>query len=282
MPKKKIKISKQILYDLYFRKKLPLQSVGELVGCCRETVAARMKDHGLKLREFGVWQTKYKKQDFSGDEVEKSYLLGFRIGDIDVRLPSKNSKIIVIRCHTTKQDQIQVMEGLFQRYGQIVISKSLSGSGKPSFTVSCNLNKSFSFLLISRPYQMNAWITKNFNNSVSFMAGYTDAEGNFIFNQGKARFKLDSYDFSILNWMHKWFEKYGIKSRFRLLANQGSEGYNKGKYLRKDLWRLNINEAHSLLRFCAFILPFSKHRKRIRDILRCISNIIQRKENETI
>jgi hypothetical protein len=282
MPKKKIKIPKQQLYHFYYRKKMSLQAIGELIGCCRETVASRLKDYGFHLRESGVWQTKYKKQDFSGDEIEKSYILGFRIGDLDVRLPYKNSKIVVVRCHTTRQDQIRMMEEVFQKYGQLVISRSLSMSKKPSFVINCNLNKTFSFLLISKPYHMDNWIVRKFTNSVAFIAGYTDAEGNFIINQDKARFKIDSYDFAILDWMYRWLEEYGIKSKLRILAKRGSLRYNEKKRWPKNLWRLNINEAYSLLRFCAFILPFSKHRKRIKDMLICITNITQRKEDETI
>jgi len=283
MPRKKKKIQKHTLYELYFRKKLSLQNVGKIMGCCKETVAARMKDYDLTPRKSGVWQTKYKKQDFSGDEVEKSYLLGFRIGDVSVRRPYKNSKIIVIRCHTTQQDQLKVIKELFQDYGQLVISKSQSASKKPSFFVNCNLNKSFFFLLLSKPYKMPYWVVKDFNKSVSFMAGYVDAEGNFILNQGKARFKIDSYDFFILDCVHRWLKRYGIKSKFRIITKRGSIGYNnRTTSLPQSLWRLNVNEAYSLLRFCALILPFSKHRKRIKDMLTCVSNIIQRKEDETI
>ena len=147
MPRKKIKIPKELLYRLYYRKKMSLRAIGGLIGCCRETVASRLKECGFELREYGTWQTKYKKQNFSGDEIEKSYLLGFRMGDLSVRIPYKNSKIIVVQCHTTQHDQIQVIEKLFQKYGQVVISKSQSMSKKPSFYVNCNLNKSFSFSL---------------------------------------------------------------------------------------------------------------------------------------
>ena len=282
MPRKKIKIPKQQLNYFYYKKKMSLRTIGELVGCCRETVASRLRECGLKLRESGSWQTKYKKQNFSGNEAEKSYLLGFRMGDLNVRLPYKNSKIIVVQCHTTQQDQIQLLEKLFHKYGQLVLSKSQSMDKRPSFHVNCNLNKTFSFLVFPKPYRVEDWITKNFSNSTAFMAGYTDAEGNFIINQGKARFKIDSYDFSILDWMHKWFGKCGITSKLRPLVNYNFMKYNKDKQQPKNLWRLNINEAYSLLRFCALILPFSKHNKRIRGMLTCISNILQRKQDETI
>jgi len=282
MPRKKIIIPEQQLRHLYCEKKMTIRAIGELVGCCRETVVSRIKDCGLHLRKLGEWQTKYKKQDFSGDEIEKAYLLGFRMGDLSVHRPYKNSKIIVVRCHTTQQDQIRVMENLFQKYGSLVISRSWSGDKKPSFIVNCNLNKSFFFLIPSKFNQLNFRTVKRINNSAAFVAGYTDAEGNFIINQGKARFKIDSYDYFILNWIYKWAGENEIKARLRLIASKGSKGYNKGRPLRKNLWRLNINEAYSLLRFCALILPFSKHRKRIKDMLACALNIIQRKENETI
>lgn len=282
MPRKKIKISKKQLEYLYYQKKMSLQDIEKLIGYCRTTISTKLKEHGLKIRERGSWQTKYKKQDFSGTEIEKSYLLGFRIGDLNVYVPYKKSKIIVARCHTTRRDQIELMEEIFQKYGQIVISKSRSADGKISFHIGCNLNRSFSFLVISKPYRIDDWIKKEFNNATAFISGYTDAEGNFIINQNRARFKIDSYDFYILNWMHKWFREHGIKSKFRLIKNYGAVKKGNKKILRKDLWRLNINEAYSLFRFCSFMLEFSKHKKRTKDMLKCLLNIVKRKENETI
>lgn len=209
-------------------------------------------------------------------------MLGFFLGDLNAYKPHKNSNIIVVRCHTTKTDQLRLIVLLFNKYGHATISKSKTNDDRSSFHINCYLNKSFSFLLLKKPYCIENWIAKKDKNCISFMAGYIDAEANFILNQNRARFKIDSYDFSILSWMHKWCRKHEIISKLRLLAKRGSLRYDKIYHWNDNLWRLNINDANALLTFCLTILPFLKHRKRIKDVKKCVLNIIKRRKNGTV
>src|SRR5579859_4443342 len=221
--KKLKKIPRATFENLYFEQGLPLRKIATNLGISEPTVRNRFKSHGLILRRHGSWSIKYQKSPFNGSEQEKAYILGFRVGDLNVYLPSKNSNIIIARTNSTHQYQFQLMQELFGKYGGIKIS----GKGI-SKNVNCYLDDSFSFLLINKPYQVESWINSNSKNCLAFMAGYTDAEGNFIINQGRARFKIDSYDEGVLKWMHNWLLKNGIRSKLRLLGKQGSAKYGGG------------------------------------------------------
>ncbi|MDO8663422.1 MAG: hypothetical protein Q7K28_01100 [Candidatus Wildermuthbacteria bacterium] len=282
MAKNKIIIPKEQLRRLYFGKKLSFFSIARLLKFSVPTVVSRFRDYGFKAKKCGEWLTKYKKNDFSREEAEKAYLLGFFLGDLNAYKTSKKSSIIVVRCHTTKTDQLHLIRTILRKYGHITASKSKISGNRYSICINCYLNDSFSFLLIKKPYHIEKWITQKNKNSAAFMAGYTDAEGNFILNQRRARFKIDSYDFLILSWMHRWCRGRGIASKLRLIAKQGSMRYDKMARWRNNLWRFNINKAHALLKFCQIINPFLKHRKRIRDMKKCVSNIIIRNKNGTI
>lgn len=282
MSREKIYISKNVLRDLYFNKRLSFTVIANILRCSSPTVVSRFRDYGLKAKKCGEWKIKYKKKNFSGNKVEKAYILGFSVGDINAYKSSKNGNVIVARCHTTQKEQVRLFCSVFQKYGHVTVSHSQTTNNLPSFHINCYLNDSFSFLLISKPYHVENWIKNNFKNSISFIAGYIDAEGNFIINQRRARFKIDSYDFFILSWMHKWCCYHGIKSKLRLISKKGSARYDKSSFWNNDLWRLNINEAHGLLKFCKIIFPFLKHKKRVKDIRLCILNINKRKKDGTI
>lgn len=274
--KKRKEISRAILENLYFDKGLPLRTIATNLGISEPTVRDRFKGHGLVLRKRGSWMIKYPKTPFNGDEQEKAYILGFRIGDLNVYLPSERSTIIVARTNSTHDDQIQLMHLLFGKYGGVTVS------GKEGTkNINCFLDSSFSFLLVKKPYQVDTWIKINFQNCLAFTAGYIDAEGNFIINQGKARFTIDSYDEEVLKWMHEWLQHNGIKSKLRLIGRRGGVRYGGGCW-NNDLWRININEANSLHNFCELVLPYLRHRKRINDVNKCLTNIMDRKSNGTV
>lgn len=274
--KKRKEILKPVLEKLYFVDGFSHKAIALKVGMSEPTVRARFRDHGFVARQRGSWMIKYRKTPFDGSEQERAYMMGFRVGDINVYLPSKGANIIIARTNSTQEDQFQVMRSLFGGYGGVKIS----GGGKAK-NINCYLDKSFSFLLVEKPYAVEPWIKTRSQNCLAFMAGYTDAEGNFIINQGKARFTISSYDSHILHWMHEQLLSLGIGSKLRLLASRG-DATNGGKYWNGDLWRLNINKANSLLGFCVAIKPYMRHRKRIEDMRGCVKNIQERKKNGTV
>lgn len=274
--KKRIEIDKELLERLYLKDGLSHKKIGLRLGVSEPTIRARFRDHGLVVRLRGSWMVRYPKKPFTGSQQEKAYMMGFRVGDVNVYVPSKGANIIVARTNSTHENQLQIMRSLFSQYGGVVVS----GNGTAK-NINCYLDTSFSFLLVDKPYDVDSWIRQDSQNCLAFMAGYIDAEGNFIVSQGRARFKLDSYDAAILHWMHAWLLANGMKPKLRLLARKGDASYNGG-YWNGDLWRLNVNEADSLLRFCNSIMPYLRHRKRINDVQECVDNIMNRKKNGTV
>ncbi len=274
MGRKKIVIGKKLLEKLYLKQSLSPYKIGDILDCSFSTISNRLREFNIPLKSPALARMKYFKTDFNGDKILKAYMLGFRLGDLNVYKRSENSETVVARCHTTQIEQVKILETLFNSFGHISVSNN-----NGHFHVNCFLNNSFNFLL-SKNKDSWAWLINRPKLATSFIAGYTDAEGNFIINQGRARFKIDSYDFSILSWISNWLTFQGISNKFRLIYKMGDKW--NGKYpLNKDLWRLNVNEANSLRRFIELIIPYLKHQKRIGDARLCANNILKRYKNGT-
>jgi len=275
MPRHKLDINIGLLKNLYYERGLSFNKMGKLMGCSRDTIRNRLKEHNLPFKTKSAAHTKYKKKSFDGDEATRSYLVGFRLGDLSVRKPYKNSHIVVVSCHTTTFYQVRLFRKLFGEYGKIYVYKS----PRPSFNMNCYLDESFSFLLSKN---IAFWFRKRNAHPITFIAGYVDAEGSFGINQGRARFKIDAYDYKILKFINKKLSRLGVKTKFRRIAKKGTKSYKRDNPWNKDLWRLDVNEANSLLKFIKIIMPYIKHRKRISDAKICIKNILKRKQNGTI
>ncbi len=279
MGRKKIIVNKRLLNKLYHKQNFSPYKIGDILGCSFSTVSNRLKEFNIPIKTPALARMKYFKIDFDEDVFVKAYMLGFRLGDLNVYKPSENSETIVVRCHTTQKAQVRVIDSLFKKFGKV----SISFRTPSHYTINCYLNNSFEFLLSKKRLTWN-WVTKDFLYGLPFMAGYTDAEGNFILNQDRARFKIDSYDFEILEWMSKCLTQQGINNKFRKIFNEGDTQIIRGiaAIYKKDVWRLNINEASSLFTFISSIMPYLRHDTRVKDAQKCLRNINQRRTNGTI
>lgn len=276
MGRKFISISPEKLKELYINRHLSSHEIGEQFDCSDTTIRNKLRESGITLRSGGRKKFKYEKFPFDGTDVIKAYMIGFRIGDLNVYRPSENSRILVVRCHTTIRNQIKVMEDLFTRYGKVEISQAKNGS----YHVNIYLDQSFGFLLDKS--SMPEWIRKGSKKiKWSFIAGYVDAEGSFKLNQGRGRFKIDAYDYFILKWMNEFLQNEQINGKFRQLCKAGELKY--ASYVWKsDLWRLEVNSAHCLERFIKGMMPCFLHADRIKDANIVLNNINERKQRGTI
>jgi hypothetical protein len=273
--RKKISIPKEDLIRLYYEEKKSKYKIGDIYGCSFSTVLNIMRAYGLEPLSRSIIQSKYSKNNFDGPNELKAYIIGFRLGDLNVYKTSAKSEVVVVRCHTTNQDQVDIMEDLFSNYGKVSVNKSIYNG---SFNINCFVNNSFLFLLPKSdavPY----WIAKNIKAAIAFVAGYVDAEGNIGVYDGRARFKLDSYDKNILIWIFNWLKRNKINCPDPKKIGEKNQIYNKvhGYKYNKDLWRLRISEMDSLEIILKIIKPYLKHKKRIADLNRCLLNINDRK-----
>lgn len=275
--RKKIYISKEELIRLYYKEKKSKYKIGDIFGCSFATILNRMREYGLEPLSRSVIQSKYSKFDFNGSNYDKAYMIGFRLGDLNVYKTTEKSEVIVVRCHTTNQDQVDIMDDLFSKYGQVSVNESgINGS----FSVNCFMNNSFIFLL-PKVDLVPEWIIENIKTAWSFAAGYIDAEGNIGVYDKRARFKIDSYDKNIIFWIFNWFIKNKILCPRPIMIGKKNQVYNThGHKYNKDLWRVRVSEKESLEKMLKIIRPYLKHKKRISDLDKCLNNINDRKHKQ--
>ena len=136
----KIELSKKKLYTLYHVKNKSPDAIGVLLGCSFKTVTNRLKEYGIPLKTPSFARMKYKKYDFSDDLIEKSYLIGFRLGDLAVSKTSPSAETVLVRLHTTHDVQIDLFKKLFKKYGKVISYKSPKNL---STNVNAYLNRNF-------------------------------------------------------------------------------------------------------------------------------------------
>ena len=278
MPNNRLKVAPGYLKELYLNKNLSTYKIGKLLNCSASTITNRLIEFEIPIKSPALARMKYKKFDFNGDDTQKAYMIGFRIGDLNVYRVSENSETVVVRCHTTQTEQVNVIKTLFSKFGRV--DDSIRPNGH--YYMNCFLNNSFNFLF---PKDKSAWAwIQEHRTRFAFIAGYTDAEGNFIINQNRARFKIDSYDRDVLDTIAKWLKDAGISYKMRLIFEKGEKQkiYGKIGIYHGNLWRLNINYAGDLKKFTLLVGPFIRHSQRLHDMKLCIKNIEKRIKNGTV
>ncbi|MBU4204674.1 LAGLIDADG family homing endonuclease [Patescibacteria group bacterium] len=266
-PLKRIQITKNQLEKLYLKKKLSLSKIANIHKCCPAVILDKMRRYKIPRRTISETSTRHIKSDFSGKLDEKAYMIGFRIGDLGVR---KDYNLINIGCGTTKEDQVELIKTVFGPFGPIYVGNK---DKRGAVHVGCSLNSSFSFLL-PKYNLIPKWILRNKKNFFSFLAGYTDAEGNIGFCGRRAKFRIRSYDKEVLRDINKKLNRFNIKSLFRLDKKSGID--KRGVSRHKDSWAVIVNERKSLLKLFNYLKPLIKHKKRKKDLLNGLKNVIFR------
>lgn len=271
----KISIPKKELIKFHYKQKKSAYEIGKIYSCSFGTIANRMKEYGLKPLSRSIIQSKYKKKNFSGSSKEKAYIIGFRLGDLNVYKTVSHSEVIVVRCHTTRKEQTDLIKNLFKKYGKVTIG------GKKSLYINCFLDTSFDFLL-KKEDEVEDWISKNSDYSNNFAAGYVDAEGNIGVYDGRARFKIDSYDKNIIFWFYDWLLKNNIFCPKPTKIGKKDQIYDKKlKYkYNKDLWRVRVSIQQSLVMLFSIIKPLLRHKKRLQHLNKCLKNLDARKKRQ--
>jgi len=266
------RIKKSILVDLYCKKNLTQKQIAKKLNRHPGNICLLMKYYGIETRNPDFYHTKYKKHNFSGNPREKSYMIGFRIGDLYVKLlPSE--RLITVGTTSTKNEQIALFRKLFSKYGNVWVSKKRA-DGNRYFNVL--LNRSFDFLLYKKDF-IPGWITTNNNFFSSFLAGYTDAEGCiFIAKNNVSGFRISSYEKNILYQIYKKLLDIGINCNVPKIHVKAGHKKMDGLVYQKDEWSIFINKKDQLLKILFLLKPLLKHSKRLRDLKMAERNIIRR------
>ena len=268
----RVKISKKELEELYLKQRLSSRKIAKRYDCAYSTVDRNIRRYGFKIRTLAEANRKYPKKDFDGCLLEKSYLIGFRIGDLRVRKQYKNGETIQVDCASTKIAQINLIKDLFDKYGRVGMSKP---SKKGKIHVHANLNLSFGFLLNKKFYK---WIQNNKQYFAAFLAGFTDAEGSIFISKNQAKYALGNYDMPLLHLICKGLNKFGIECREPTVDK--SKGYiSKEGYVRRNNYSsLTISKKKALLKLFDLIEPYIKHADKKEAIKKAKVNICLRNQ----
>lgn len=269
--KRKIIIQKEKLKKLYLNKRLSSIQIAKEYNCHHSVILNRLKEHNIKRRGAVESNTKYSKRDFDGTDQDKSYLLGFALGDLNVVKPNKNGKTIVIQGNSTIPEQIDLIRTLFNNYGSVKIRDIKTGFIQEK-RITINLNYSFKFLLYKKD-EIPKWILLNKNNFLAFLAGYMDAEAH-IRTKLPTFMVINSYDKNILKQIKESCTRYlDICPKLRVHAKKGYFTPSKPKPYKKDVWKIGIYSKKDLLKLFSEIKQYLKHKNKINAMLKSIDQI---------
>jgi len=282
----KYKIAKEELERLYINEKLSMKEIAEMFGTQSSNICTKIHNYNIKTRTLKEGNSlsiprrsqniakaikKYTKTDFQGNNLEKSYLIGFRLGDLHVK-KNRYGETIYIRCKSTKKEQIKLIEKLFYQYGHIHVNGTYKTPGK---NIICSVNLSFSFLL-KKEDTIEDWILNNKENFIEFLAGYIDAEGHFGIDRKFGEFAISSYDKNIINSIYRRLIDFNIKTIEPRISKKEGHIDKRGVRHKKDLWTLKIRRKKELLGLINLLELYLKHEKRYKDMLNVKNNILRR------
>lgn len=272
---KPIQITKDKLIYLYHKRGLSFAKIAKILHCSESGVERRFNFYGIKSRGIDNRASKHKKTNFNGSLKEKAYMIGFRLGDLNVYSP-KN--IVVVKCSTTKFAQVRLIRNLFSKYGGLVVSKAKRGT----YEIYSYLDKSFSFL-IPKEDKIPKWILENNQYFLSFFAGYADAEGSFYLKkESRGRgypiglFEIQTQDKKIISQSWRKLSQLGVLSPSPAISKKAGIIDKKGRKNNRDVWRLAVSRKDSLWRFIHFMKPFMRHADKLKVVENIKENIISR------
>lgn len=291
----KYKISKEKLKELYWKKKLSTYKIAEIYNCSSSAIFHKLRKFKIPRRtdvegamltvserspKIAKAVSKYPKKNFNGSKVEKAYLIGFSLGDMNVT-KRKYGETIYVAASTTKNEQIKLMKNLFKQFGHIRIDKKKKETKNgeiDNFQFTAYLNSSFDFLLDKKD-RIENWILKKDKYFLSFLGGYVDAEGSFGIDRKFGEFVLGSYDKNIITQIHWRLKFLNVKTENPRIMVKGGYVDKRGIKTLKDLWCLKIRRKDELYKFINLVEPYVKHPKRKRDLLKVKENVISRLKN---
>jgi len=256
--KSKFNITKELLTDFYINKKFSINKTASELKCSYGNVHYFLRKYNLKLRSIGRIPI-YTKNNFSGNLIEKSYLIGLRLGDISTKRTS--NKTIRVQTSTTHLSQVEMFRETFEKYGPIGFYQSQGIFGN-EIRVWCDLNNSFSFIL-KKPRRIPIWIFNDENIFFSFLAGFMDCEGTWVINKSHENsksfeFQIGNTDKMILQGIKNKLENLEFNPKFYLKKSRHSTFKNN-----KDLFVLRIFQLEKVLKLARIMLHYSHHIEKI-------------------
>jgi hypothetical protein len=255
-------ITPEMLRHLYVEKRMSLTKLARYIGVRFNRAKKLILGAGITPRTRSETSLKYPRKPFSGDEIEKAYLLGFRTGDLTV---TKDCESVRAGMGTTHPAQIKLFLDLFEKYGHCLAYPHKSNLFVYGWALICYLDWSFNFLLASKD---SIRLPSNPKLFLAFLAGYADAEGYWKICKHKVwiefRFEIETQDRAILKQIFACLRDCGYHPRFYVVKRKGKRC---GKLiLRKPMYRLSLARRDEVIELARTLLPFTKHEEKRRKM----------------
>ncbi len=268
------KISTEELKRLYLEEKKSLRELGKYVKVRPKAIKKMLIESNVRLREPGEAILKYERRPFSGDDIEKFYMIGLRVGDLHVQ---RDSRMIVVSISSSHPSMIKLIHDHFSRYGHYWKMPHKTKFGY-DYHVKYYLDSSFEFLLdkkkITVPVQPELFL--------SFLAGYSDAEGYWKIGSSKGyievRLEIESQDYDILTQLCSMLMKLGFSPKLYLTRKRGTK---IGPFiLKKDMYRLCLMKRKEVTKLAKLLLPFVRHLEKKQKINLLLESVEYKKYKE--
>lgn len=263
---RRIHVTKEELEHWYFDLGMTSIDIAERLGCGDGHVREIMRKHGIKLRDKSDAAIDYPCHPFSGNRLEKAYLIGFRLGDLNVRKDMETSRRIQVRSSTTRVEQLNLICDLFEKYGHVNVRTGTFGESQ----IECRLDMSFEFLL-PKEDRVPKWVEHDDRCFWAFTAGYTDAEGHItarpVATHLQAYVEIGSCDVGILKGLEQGFQMRGVTCSLSLKTSGGTID-KRGKKMNRDFYRIVIVRKSSVDKFFCGVSPYLHHADKIARMTR--------------
>ena len=244
--------SHETLFQLYWKERKHPYQIAKELGVSIATVRRWLKRLEIPRRSLSEVRRVYPRYPFSGEISEKSYLLGFAIGDLHVH---KRFQTIDIATTTTHPAFIELFYSLFEKYGHCH-KTSLKSKIAYQWHLHCGLDTSFDFLLKKKSIPID---TMSF---YPFLAGYSDAEGYWKITKEsrcdtiKLELKIASKDKEILELIKSGLEKRGFTPSLDAEKRTDHLG----------MLILRLSKKREVILLAKELLPYSKHKEKLMKI----------------
>jgi hypothetical protein len=206
------------------------------------TVFLHLKKRGLKLRAKVEAQiravTKHQKSPFEGDDAEKAYICGLALGDF---MCMKHGLAVRAKLGTTHPAMIELFRGLFASHGPIYKYPKRSELTEFEWSLDCDLDSSFTFLLEKEGWQK--WISSSDEEFLAFLAGFFDADGGIFYHKksewGGFELTLTNLNYDLLSAISNRLFGMRFSPKLRSSQQRPHRGVRNGGDLiyRLSLWR---------------------------------------------
>ncbi len=264
--KRKLRITKKLLKNLYLTKRMSSLKIAEkLGGVNARTIRKKLNKFGIKTRTISEALTRKFKKPFFNNLNDKAYFLGLRAGDFYAKWARKS---IRIQTTTTHLAQINLLKNAFKKFGETCTYLIKNKVRENEWFIYADLDSSFEFL-IKKPKEIPVWILENEGYFFQFLAAYMDCEGSWKIQKSHKKharfiFKLRTGDSKILKQIKKSLKKFDYHPYLYLDREKGAKT-NYGAY-NQNMFDLTVNRREEIISLAKKLLPLSKHSEKIRKM----------------